>query len=235
MDRLGQHRVVGSAPVAEHEWLVKNGTLRSYAVRDVVTAKGEQAKKLLIVFSGRLVIWLNRGAGAHKVFEWKGGDVGGVMPYSRVITPPNDVVAEEPTELLSVAREMLPEMIRECPVITDVLVHVMVDRARVFTSSDLRDEKLISLGKLAAGLAHELNNPASAVVRSAKMLTESLAVSEHASQRLEALRLSDVQLAAIDTVRTVCSNGAASVTLSSVARADREDSISDWLDEHGGD
>jgi len=235
MGRLAQHRVVGSAPAAEHEWLVKNGTLRTYSIGDVVTAKGEPARKLLIVFTGRLVIWLNRGAGAHKVFEWKGGDVGGVMPYSRVITPPNDVVAEEPTELLSIDREMLPAMIRECPVITDMLVHVMVDRARSFTSSDLRDEKLISLGKLAAGLAHELNNPASAVVRSAKMLTESLAVSERAAQRLEALRLSDAQLAAIDTVRTMCSDGAASVTLSSVARADREDSISDWLDEHGGD
>src|SRR5205814_8133279 len=121
--------------------------------------------------------------------------------------------AEEPTELLAVARERLSEMVRECPVITDTLVHVMVDRARTFTSSDLRDEKLISLGKLAAGLAHELNNPASAVVRSAKMLPESLAASEMAARKLEAARLSDAQLAAIDVVRTTCNGGPASVPL----------------------
>jgi signal transduction histidine kinase len=235
MARLAQHRAVGSAPATEHAWLVKNGTLRSYPVGGVVTAKGEQAKKLLIVFSGRLVIWVDRGAGSHKVFEWAGGDVGGVMPYSRVISPPNDVVAEEPTELLSIARELLQEMVRECPVITDTLVHVMVDRARTFTSSDLRDEKLISLGKLAAGLAHELNNPASAVVRSAKMLTESLTESETAARRLEAARLSDAQLAAIDSVRNACGGGPASLPLSAMARADREDAISDWLDEHGAD
>jgi signal transduction histidine kinase len=235
MARLAQHRAVGSAPVAEHEWLARNGKLMSYPVGGIVTARGEQARKLIIVFKGRLVIWADRGAGSHKVFEWKGGDVGGVMPYSRVITPPNDVVAEEPTELLAIMRELLPEMIRECPVITDMLVHVMVDRARKFTSADLRDEKLISLGKLAAGLAHELNNPSSAVVRSAKILTESLTVSETAARRLEAARLSDAQLAAIDAVRSACSGGPASVPLSAMALADREDAISDWLDEHGAD
>src|SRR5438045_8138128 len=137
MARLAQHRAIGSAPIAEHTWLAANCTLRSYPIGGVVTAKGAQAKKLLIVFSGRLVIWVDRGAGSHKVFEWKGGDVGGVMPYSRVTSPPNDVVAEEPTELLAVQRELIPDMIRECPFITDILVHVMVDRARKFTSSDL--------------------------------------------------------------------------------------------------
>jgi signal transduction histidine kinase len=144
------------------------------------------------------------------------------------------VVAEEPTELLAIARELLPEMIRECPVVTATLVHAMVDRARQFTSSDLRDDKLISLGKLAAGLAHELNNPASAVVRSAKMLTESLAASETAARQMGAARLSDAQLAAIDAVRTMCGTAPAAAPLSAIARADREDAIGEWLAAHGG-
>ena len=46
----------------------------------------------------------------------------------------------------------------------------MLDRARDFTSRDLHDEKMISLGRLSAGLAHELNNPASAIERSASLL-----------------------------------------------------------------
>ena len=83
-------------------------------------------------------------------------------------------------------REHFPELIRACPEITAALVHVMVDRARVFTSSDLHDEKMKSLGKLAAGLAHELNNPASAVVRSAKSLVEGLVEAEEASRALGA-------------------------------------------------
>jgi signal transduction histidine kinase len=67
------------------------------------------------------------------------------------------------------------------------------------------------------------------------MLTESLAVSETAARRLEAARLTDAQLAAIDTVRTTCSGAPSSAPLSAMALADREDAISNWLDEHGAD
>ena len=58
----------------------------------------------------------------------------------------------------------------------------MLDRARVFKSSELLDEKMASLGRLAAGLAHELNNPASAVARSAKTLVAELDALEDATQ-----------------------------------------------------
>ena len=71
-----------------------------------------------------------------------------------------------------------------------MLVHVMVDRARVFKSSELLDEKMISLGRLAAGLAHELNNPASAVARSAKTLVAELGALDEATRRFVALNLS---------------------------------------------
>ena len=232
MTRLAQHKALGKMPVSEHAWLAAHGTLQTYDPGDVITAKGAPAKKLLVVFAGNFVIRMDRGAGSHKLFEWKGGDVGGVMPYSRVISPPNDVVVEEPAEALVIPRDLLPEMIRECPATTDVLVHVMVDRARQFTSADLRDEKLLSLGKLAAGLAHELNNPASAAVRSAKMLAESVSAAEDAARQIAAAGLSDSQLASIETARTVCHESHALAALSPVARADREDTIADWLADH---
>ena len=78
-------------------------------------------------------------------------------------------------------RDQIREMIGECHEITAILVHAMVDRARAFTSSDLHDEKMVSLGKLSAGLAHELNNPASAIERSAALLEDRL--EESASRR----------------------------------------------------
>jgi signal transduction histidine kinase len=233
ISRLAQHKKLGSAPPDELAWLAKHGTLHTYAVGDVVTSHTEHAVKLLIVFSGSMVIRLDRGAGSIKLFEWKGGDVGGVMPYSRVTSPPADVVAEEPTETLVVHRDNLPEMTRECPVVTDILVHVMVDRARQFNSADLRDEKMISLGKLAAGLSHELNNPASAVVRSANMLQAGIESSEAAARRLGAAHLTDEQLASIEAMRTACATSTA--TMSPVERADREDAITDWLADHDVD
>jgi signal transduction histidine kinase len=231
--RLAQHRALGSAPEGERGWLADHGTLKAFAAGDVITRKGERATSLWVVLTGHLVIRVDRGAGSHKIFEWRAGDVGGAMPYSRGASPPNDTVAEEPTEVLQVPAEMFPELIRECPSVTATLVHAMIDRARQFTSSDLRDEKLLSLGRLAAGLAHELNNPASAAIRSAKRLTESIAAAEAAARRLGAAGLSEAQLAAIDAVRDLCRAPSGPAAHSPMARADREDAIGAWLAAHG--
>ena len=95
-------------------------------------------------------------------------------------------------------------MIRECHAVTSILVHTMLDRARPFTSSDLHDEKMVSLGKLSAGLAHELNNPASAIERSAALLEDRLDDAEEATRAIGAARLTDAQLAAVDAFRTSC-------------------------------
>lgn len=230
--KLAAHRALASVPLREREWLVDHGELQSFALGDVITAKGEPAKSMLVVFDGHLVIRNDRGAGAHKIYEWKTGDVGGAMPYSRGATPPNDVRAEAATELLSVPKDYFEEMTRECPVVTTIMVHAMLDRARMFTSSDLRDEKLISLGKLAAGLAHELNNPASAVVRSAKMLIESLTGAEEASRILAGASLTPTQFAAIDRAREMCETAQANAPRSPMERADREDELTDWLSDH---
>ncbi len=235
MVRLAHHRLLRDAPPAEQAWLATHGVLRTHDVGDVITAKGEQAVDLIVVLSGHMVIRVDRGAGMHKIFEWQAGDVGGVLPYSRSASPPNDVVVEARAELLAISRTDFPEMIRACPSITAVLVHVMIDRARQFTLNDLRDEKLVSLGKLAAGLAHELNNPASAVLRSAKLLTESIDASEAAARALGAARLSESQLAMIDEIRAMSLKAAPTVTRSAIGRSDREDEFLEWLEMHGAD
>ena len=211
--------------------------MRRYEPGDVVTHKGAQSDSLLVVFSGHVVIRADRGAGAHKIFEWRGGDVGGAIPYSRGASPPSDAVAEEPTEVLALAKDQFPELIHACPVITATLVHAMVDRAREFTTSALRDEKLISLGKLASGVAHELNNPAAAVVRSAKLLSGIIRDAEEAARRLSAARLSDAQLAAIDAARESCTLPVRRTTgsFSPLALADREEALARWFGAHGLD
>src|SRR5512140_3664219 len=68
MSLLAQHRALGNAPVAEHEWLAAHGTLRSYGVGDVVLPKGEAAPTLMILFSGHLVIRVDRSAASRKIF-----------------------------------------------------------------------------------------------------------------------------------------------------------------------
>ena len=65
---------------------------------------------------------------------------------------------------IPISKDQLRALILECHEITTILVHRLVDRTRSFTSNELHDEKMVSLGKLSAGLAHELNNPLTAIL-----------------------------------------------------------------------
>ena len=235
VDRLAGHKTLGAAPREELAWLAEHGSLRRLNEGDVLSAKGVPVASLFVVLSGRLAIFADRAGGMHKLIEWHAGDVTGMLPYSRLVSPPGDSVAQEPADILSVPREDLAAMIRECPEVTSILVHRMVDRARLFTSSGLHDEKMISLGKLSAGLAHELNNPASAIERSASLLEDRLEEAEQATRGLGALNLTAAQLAAIDAVRTACAATRTPGVLSPIQQAEREDAIADWLEDHGVD
>ncbi|HEX7251977.1 MAG TPA: ATP-binding protein, partial [Thermoanaerobaculia bacterium] len=202
---------------------------------DVVSAKGSPVKWLTVLLSGRIVIRIDRGAGLRQVTEWKAGDVTGVLPYSRLVSPPGDAIAEEPTTILAVDREHLPALIRECQEITSILVHKMLDRARMFTTSQLHDEKLASLGKLSAGLAHELNNPAAAIERSAAVLGSRMEELDRAARALGDARLDESQFAAIDAVRQSCMAAQEQGVRSPIEQAHREEAIADWLSDHGLD
>ncbi|HLA91483.1 MAG TPA: ATP-binding protein [Gemmatimonadaceae bacterium] len=235
VDRVAAHQTLAAAPREELAWLVAHGTLERFAAGEIVSHKGQPVDELYIVLSGAIAHHLDRGGGRKKVMDWRAGDVTGLLPYSRLRTAPGDSIVEQPAEVLSVHRKHIPEMIRECPNVTAALVHVMLDRARVFNASDLHDEKMVSLGRLAAGLAHELNNPASAAVRSAKLLPDALAEADEAARALGAAALTATQRAALDRVRALCLASPVTSVLSPIERADREDTITTWLEGHGGD
>jgi signal transduction histidine kinase len=235
VERLAAHKTLGGAPREELAWLAAHASVRTLAEGDVLSAKGVPVASLFVLLTGRVAIYLDRGTGRHKLMEWRGGDVTGMLPYSRMISPPADSIAQEPSEIVAVAREHLAAMIHACPEITSLLVHVMLDRSRHFTSSGLQDEKMISLGKLSAGLAHELNNPVSAIERGAALIGRRLDDAERATRALGGVGLTDAQHAAIDAVRASCLETRAHDVLTPIQRAEREDEMADWLGAHGVD
>jgi signal transduction histidine kinase len=233
--RLTAHRAIGNVPQVELEWLIAHGTLESYEPGQVIARKGEPVEGLYLILTGHVSHFMDQGGTWRKVMDWHDGDATGLLPYSRMTAAPGNSVIQERTDVLRVAGEHLPALPVECPQVTAALVHAMVDRARAFKMSDLQLEKMASLGKLAAGLAHELNNPASAAARSAKLIAEALEESEEASREFGAADLDDRAVAVVERVRWACSAGPSTGVFSPLERADREEALAEWLEAHAVD
>ncbi len=232
INRLASLPNLTGIPRKELKWLVEHGRFAAYEAGTIVGPKGKRVDFLWIILSGKIAIRVDRGAGPRRVREWLAGEVTGMLPYSRMSGPPGDNFVEEKAEVLEIHVKLFPEMIHLCPSFTAYTVHSMLDRVRNFNTSDLQDEKMISLGKLAAGLAHELNNPASATVRDAKLLSEGLANLDAASRMLGAAGLSDAKFAIIQNMRAACLMKPNGSSLSPIQKADHQDKITDWLVRH---
>ena len=117
------------------------------------------------------------------------------------------------------------------------------DRATQLLDANLKQEmalrqseKLATLGKLSAGIAHELNNPASATLRGADQLRATLSKLEKAMFSLGKLNMSEEQETRLETALQKLERRInLSVDISSLSRADREHEIENWLDNNDVD
>ena len=235
--RFAAHRSLSQVPRHELEWLAAHAQLKTLERGDYVVRRGDvpdDVHGLIVLLSGRFGMYIDRGSGARKVMEWGAGDLSGMLPFSRMTHALGDGIAEERSEMAVLQRTLFPELIRECPELTARCVHALLDRARGFTTSELHDEKMVSLGKLAAGLAHELNNPATAVARSAKVLVASQREADLAADALMTAQLGDAQHEAVRRLYDTCLTTPVP-SRTPLDRADREDDMVEWLEAHGVD
>lgn len=229
IERLQSLRSLTNIPYKELTWLVEHGQLQIFDAGNVVASKGTPIDFLYIILSGHMSIKLDRGVGPRLVTEWQAGDINGKLPYSRMTNTPGDVYLEERAEVLKIKVQDFPAMIQNCPDFTAHTVHSMLDRARTFNSSALQDEKMVSLGKLAAGLAHELNNPASAMIRDAKLLTEILTSVVDNSGSLVSAGFTNDQLNVVIQIQTRLLTQQSGNPMSPIDKADYQDKICQWL------
>ena len=163
----------------------------------------------------------------------------GKLPFSRMKGYGGDGYTVGPIWVLDIEEELFPEMLKAIPSMGQRCVSVLLDRVREVTRIEGQAEKLAALGKLAANLAHELNNPASAAQRSADRLFNDLREYREQSFELGALSANALETpelkAWFDRMRARISAYAPhrNVVVTPLALSDREEQMTRWLAEHG--
>ena len=138
------------------------------------------------------------------------------------------------TRVVRIDGESFFQLFRECPDVARTIISTMARRRPEVEAIGRQREKLAALGKLAAGLAHELNNPASAIGRAASQLQG--AIDEQRSLALEICRHGPTN-AQIDRlaglVREAEEHSIAAPAADPIQLSDREQELDDWLDAKG--
>jgi len=219
----------------EHlQFLIDIGEIRSYKKGDYIFKTGDAADEFLFILSGRFRIVFTQNGQQREVAIMTQNEITGVLPYSRMTHAQGAAECREAGELFAMHRDHFREMIVNHEPLAEVLVHHMASRIRSFTQLRMQDEKLISLGKLSAGLAHELNNPASAMVRSSEELVKHLKLLPEGFKQVMKSNLDPDKVDKVnDWLFTILENERPSLTL--MQRNEQEDEISDLLEEFGLD
>jgi signal transduction histidine kinase len=212
-------------------WFIAQSKEMNIVAGDMAFRQGDPAEAMFVVLDGQMQARGELG-GETVVLPMKPGDVTGVLPFSRMKQFTVGARAVTDSRVLRYPASSFPELVQRMPELAQRLVGLMSDRIRETTRREQQRDRLASLGKLSAGLAHELNNPASAAKRATSQLREVLKKIRDASHELGSRDLSLAQKAEIENLETtfVQSN---ELPPDALTISDLEEQIDSLLRSHG--
>ena len=153
----------------DYLWLAHNGTEHKVGPGTMIFREGDPPLGMNILLAGEIHVRRSQ-SGNLSLFIARVGQLSGLLPFSRMKGYGGNGYSVGYAWSLDIAKEKFPEMLAAIPSMAQRCVSVLLNRVREVTRIEMQAEKLTALGKLAANLAHELNNPASAAQRSAASL-----------------------------------------------------------------
>jgi signal transduction histidine kinase len=230
-DELARIPLFADDDRAALEWLAGNFQIVCYESGEIIIQEGSPAKDFIVILEGEL--HFRRPFDPYSpVYVRSAGQPTGVLPFSRMKVIGGRGTAVGRTRIAVMPATELRELVYRAPNLAQKLVGEMTDRTREMARSEERTAKMLALGKLSAGLAHELNNPASAALRSASLLREALN-----QRRIESIAIRGHVLAAEAQVLIaklsdrISECGGGTNNLDALQRSDLESEMADWLRE----
>ena len=218
-------------PEEDLEWLASVSEEFTAGENEKPFKRGDEATEMMVVLDGSFQAFAFNGGQRMLYATVEAGSITGLLPFSRMKTYEGEAIAVTPVRVARIHKRHFMEMISRMPEVGKRLVGRMTDRVRESSRSAQQREKMVSLGKLSAGLAHELNNPAAAIRRSVSDLRERLEAMPNLVKRLTAHGLTPEQVDAARGALIAC-DAPTPGTLSTLERSDKEDELADWLEDH---
>jgi signal transduction histidine kinase len=182
-------------------WFISQAQELRYKAGDTYVRQSTPADAMFVILEGQLELHGEIG-GETVAFSMNAGDVTGTLPFSRMKQFMVNGRAVTDSRVLRFPAALFPDLVQKMPELAKRLVGLMSDRIRETTRIEQQRDRLAALGKLSAGLAHELNNPASAAKRATSQLRDILKRIKDASLELGRRDLTPAQKAEIEKLET---------------------------------
>lgn len=220
-------------PGDQLDWLIKNSRHYTMKAGECMFRPGEPITGMHIIVHGKLRLYIMQENFKRELTTLSDKDITGYLPYSRgkIANGYGDFLTD--TQLMTFPVERSYELIKDHFELTQALVHVMSNRVREYTAMQQQNEKMMALGKLSAGLAHEFNNPASAIVRDSHALKKQLRLQPDSFRTVMAIQMTPQQVDHVSGELFRMLDKKSPVRLSLRERSNREDELTDWFDERG--
>lgn len=188
-------------PGDQIDWFLSQSREQSLKTGEVYVRQGDPPDAMFVLLEGEFE-WRGEFGGETVVITGKVGDVTGALPFSRMKQFTVTGRAVSKGRILRFPSSLFPDLIQKMPELAKRLVGIMADRVRELTRLEQQRDRLAALGKLSAGLAHELNNPAAAAKRAAAQLRNTLNSIKDASHELGRRELTATQKAEIEKLES---------------------------------